>query len=116
VFASAQEGQRLPGPGSGIIKTEIVNTPEVEARQHGEWAVSIANVPDVRVVHVPAVSVAPPEFMRKGGRYEVTWPGGERQQIVVAQVAAGGWIKIDADARERWVNLSAARAVDELPR
>src|SRR5512145_1299475 len=75
-LAFAQDTQPIPGFGSGILKVsgtvDIGNTPLVLAHQAGEWKVVVANAPDVRVASLPAVSVAPPEFVRKGSRYEIT--------------------------------------------
>jgi hypothetical protein len=117
-FVFAQETQRLPGFGSGILKVEgtvdVGNTPLVLAHQSGEWKMVVANQPDVRVVNVAAVSIAPPDFVRKGGRYEVTWATGDRQLIQVVQMAPGGWVRVEAGPRLRWLNLSSARAVDEV--
>lgn len=116
VYALAQETQPFPGPGTGIVKVagtiDVGNTPIVLATQYEEWKVAISNMPDVRVVNTPSVSIAPPTFLRKGGRYEITWPTGERQTIQVVESAPGGWVRIDA-SRQRWINLASARAVDE---
>jgi hypothetical protein len=116
-LAAAQEGQKLPGPGSGIIKiagtVDVGNMPAVFAHQAGDWKMAVANVPDVRIS--TPVAVAPPEFVRKGARYEVTWMSGERQLITVIQVATAGWVRVDGGPRQRWVNLAAARSIDEVP-
>lgn len=118
VAYAQQETQRLPGFGTGIVKVEgtvdIGNMPLVLAHQSGEWKITIANAPDVRVVSTPDVSLAAPAFLKKDNRYEITWSTGDRQVIRVVQVAPGGWIKVDGGARERWVNLASARAVDEV--
>ena len=118
VLVYAQETQKVPGFGTGIIKVEgtvdIGNMPLVLAHQSGEWKMTVANAPDVRVVGMPNVSVAAPAFLKKDGRYEVTWSTGDRQLIRVVEIAPGGWIKVDAGARERWINLASARSVDEV--
>jgi hypothetical protein len=77
--------------------------------------VVVANAPDVRVASLPAVSVASPDFVLKGSRYEITWSTGERQQVSVVQTATGGWIRVEAGSKQRWINLSSARAIDEVP-
>jgi hypothetical protein len=119
VLAFAQETQPVPGFGSGILKVsgtvDIGNTPLVLAHQAGEWKVVVANAPDVRVASLPAVSVASPDFVLKGSRYEITWSTGERQQVSVVQTATGGWIRVEAGSKQRWINLSSARAIDEVP-
>jgi hypothetical protein len=119
VLAFAQETQPIPGFGSGILKVagtvDIGNTPLVLAHQAGEWKVIVASAPDVRVASLPAVSLASPDFVRKGSRYEITWSTGERQQVSVVETAPGGWIRVEAGPKQRWVSLASARAVDELP-
>jgi hypothetical protein len=118
VIALAQETKPVPGFGTGIVKVEgtveIGNMPLVLAHQAGEWKVIVTNPLDVRVANAPTVSVASPDFVQKGGRYEITWSTGDRQQISVVELAPGGWLKVDAGARPRWVNLSSARSVDEV--
>jgi hypothetical protein len=127
VLVFAQETQKVPGFGSGIMKiqgtVDIANTPIVLSHQSGDWKmivasmpdVRVASMPDVRVASMPNVSMAAPEFVTKGGRYQITWSTGERQVIRVAHVASGGWIRVDsAGERERWVNLATARSVDGM--
>lgn len=115
----AQETKPVPGFGSGIVRVEgtvdIGNAPVVLAHQVGEWKVVLAAPPDVRVVNVPNVSIPGPEFVKKGGRYEITWSTGERQVIRALEIAPGGWLRAEAGDRQRWVNLASARAVDEMP-
>lgn len=115
----AQDTQKIPGFGTGIVKVEgtvdIGNTPLVLAHQAGEWKVVVTNPLDVQVSNAPTVWLASPGFLRKGGRYDIIWANGDRQQISVAETAPGGWIKVDAGARQRWVNLSSARSIDEVP-
>jgi hypothetical protein len=120
VTAFAQEGQRFPGPGSGIIKVDgtvdVRNTPTVHAAQAGEWKVQIANTPGVTVSNTPTVTLAALGFLRVGGRYEVTWPTGERQVVVVSQLGSGGWVRVDggrAPKGQRWINAGAARSIEE---
>ncbi|HEY7499229.1 MAG TPA: hypothetical protein VH740_11980 [Vicinamibacterales bacterium] len=113
--ASNAQVQPTPGPGSGVVnvvgKVEIANIPDVAAIQRGEWKVAVANTPDVRVTALPPLS-----FVRTGGRYEVTWPGGEKDTVRVVHAGSGGWVGVEsaATSRTRWVNLGNARAVEEL--
>ena len=123
VAAWAQQGQPRPGPGSGVVTVQgtvdIVNAPAV--RQEGDWkmslantpAVTVANTPAVTVANTPTVSLAPPEFVKTGGRYQIVWPSGETERISAAAVAAGGWIRVAGP--ERWINLAQARSVAALP-
>lgn len=121
-LSSGQEVRSNPGPGSGIVRVtgsvDVGNTPLVDAAQRGDWKVAVANAPDVRVTNTPTVAAAPPDFLKSGRRYQVTWPSGQREEIAVAQIGSGGWARIEpgsADGRRRWVNLAGAQAVEELP-
>lgn len=114
-FLYAQEVQRVPGFGTGVVTiagtVDIGNTPLVLAHQAGEWKVVLAAPPDVRVVNAPTVSVPTPAFLRSGSRYEITWSTGDRQVVRVIEVAPGGWLKVESPA-ERWINIASARSVD----
>lgn len=118
VFLYAQETQKVPSFGTGIVTVagtvDIGNTPLVLAHQAGEWKVVLAAPPDVRVVNVPSVSVPAPAFVKAGGRYEITWTTGDRQVVRVIEVAPGGWLRVEAAERERWINLASARSVDAV--
>jgi hypothetical protein len=97
--SAQQEMLPRPGPGSGVMDVR--------------GTVSIANIPDVQVTNVPSVVVTGPEFLQKGGRYKVTWPTGEPELITVADVPHGGWIRVAHAGGARWINLSAALAVEQ---
>ncbi len=83
--STAGQVQSVPGPGTGIVtvqgEVDVRRLPPIEVGQRGDWRVSLANAADVRVVNTPAVAIAPPPFLRAGGRYEVSWPGGEREIV-----------------------------------
>jgi hypothetical protein len=119
VRVSANQGQRVPGPGSGVVTVEgtvdIGNTPTVNASQAGAWKMSVANVPDVRVVNTATVALAPPDFIKTGRRYAITWSSSEREVVAVSQVTAGGWVRVQGSVQPRWINLSLARAVEDVP-
>lgn len=119
VYLYGQETQKVPSFGTGIVTVagtvDIGNTPLVLAHQAGEWKVVLAAPPDVRVVNVPNVSVPPPAFLRSGARYEITWTTGDRQVVRVLEAAPGGWVKVEAAERERWINIASARSVDTVP-
>jgi hypothetical protein len=120
-WARSTDGQvqSVPGPGSGIVtvqgKVDIRSLPAMDVGQRGDWKVSLANAADVRVVNTPAVAAAPLPFLKVGGRYDVTWPAGEHETIAVAQLASGGWVRAAVSGRQRWLNLSIARAIEEAP-
>jgi hypothetical protein len=90
--------------GSGVVTIEGA----VRATQVGDWSVSVANAPNVHVVNTPSVALAPPEFLRLRGSYELTWPDGSRESIVVQQIGRDGWVRVEVG---RWVNVLAARSV-----
>jgi hypothetical protein len=93
---------------------DVGKLPLMDVGQRGDWKVSLATVADTRVINVPTVALAPPPFVTAGGRYLVTWANGERESIVVGQVA-GAWVRAAVDGPPRWVNLTSARAVEEAP-
>lgn len=111
-----QEVRSTPGPGSGRMTVDVATIPVVQVAPAGEWRMTVANVPDVRVVNTPTVASAAPDFVRSGARYEITWSGGERETVTVSQAMPGGWIRVEGGDRRRWLNVAAARSLEELPR
>ena len=108
--------QTVPGPGSGIItvtgRVEVADG-VIHAVQNGEWKVLVANAPDVRVVNTPTVAQAPMPFLKVGARVAITWPDGVRDTVEISQLGGGTWILADGRSRPRWINLSAARSVED---
>jgi hypothetical protein len=104
-------GQPFPGAGSGILTVggtvNIGNTPSVTAAQDGDWRVAVTNFP-------PTVRTTPPEFLRQGGRYEITWAAGEREDVIATAVGPGSWVAVQHAGGARWVNVGAARAIREV--
>jgi hypothetical protein len=117
---SSAQVQSVPGPGTGVVtvtgEVGIANKPTVLAMQQGDWHVSLAGTTPVSVTNTPSVALALPFTPKNGARYEIVWPTGERENIVVMQGAAGAWVRVERNATtgERWVNLAGARAVSEL--
>ena len=105
-LGAQQEMRPTPGPGSGKMTVDVATLPAIEAVQRGEWKVTVTNPADLRV--------PPVDFLRTGARYELTWPGGERETITVAEIGRAGWIRTTG-ARQRWINTAAARAIDLMP-
>ena len=93
--------QSVPGPGSGIVavqgEVDVRRLPPIDVGQRGDWT----------------VAAAPLAFLKVGGRYDVTWPAGDRETIGVAQLGSGGWVRAAAGGRPRWLNLSVAKAIEE---
>lgn len=118
VFLYAQEAQKVPGFGTGIVTVsgtvDIGNTPLVLAHQAGEWKVVLAAPADVRVTNSPNVSMPSPAFLKSGGRYDITWSTGDRQTIRVVEVSPGGWLRVESTPRERWINIASARSVEAV--
>jgi hypothetical protein len=121
VWARSTDGQvqSVPGPGTGVVTVQGVvdvrDLPPIDVGQRGDWKMSLANVADVRVVNTPTVAAAPLAFLKVGGKYDVTWPAGDRETIGVAQLASGGWVRATGGGRERWLNLSVAKVIEEAP-
>jgi hypothetical protein len=119
VRSTAGQVQPVPGFGTGTVtvqgEVDIRKLPPIDVGQRGDWKVSLANVADVRVVNTPAVAIALPPFLRTGGRYEVTWPAGDRETFAIAQLGGGTWVRTAGDGRPRWLNLAAARTIEEMP-
>jgi hypothetical protein len=107
--------QTVPGPGSGVVtvtgRVEVVDG-MVRSSQNGDWRVTLANVPDVRVVNTSSVMLAPLPFLKQGTRLKVTWPDGTIDTIRVGQLGSGGWVFDDGAGRSMWVNLGLARSVE----
>lgn len=97
--SAQQEMLSRPGPGSGIMDVR--------------GTVSIAGVTEVRLGHVPSVTLTGPSFLEKGSRYVVTWPVGEPEHVTVVSTGEGsGWVQVRSQRGPRWINLNAARAVE----
>ena len=118
---SSAQVQSVPGPGTGVVtvtgEVAVANRPTVLATQEGEWRISLAGTAPVSVTNTPSVALALPFTPRKGARYEIVWPTGERETIAVTQASGGAWVRVERSATtagERWVNLAGARAVGEV--
>lgn len=120
-WARSTDGQvqPVPGPGTGVVtvqgEVDIRRVGPIDVGQRGDWKVSLANIADVRVVNTPAVAIAPLPFLKVGGRYDVTWPAGDRETVGVAQLGSSGWVRAAANGRQRWVNMALAKTIEELP-
>jgi len=114
--AARAQVQTVPGPGSGIVtvtgRVEVADG-VIHAVQNGEWRVLVANAPDVRVVNTPTVAQAPLPFLKVGALITITWPDGTREPVAISQLGGGAWIRVEGRPQGRWINLSAARSVDD---
>jgi hypothetical protein len=117
VRSSSGQVQPVPGPGSGIVRvTGSVKIDDVVrvTSAVNDWRVMVGNVPDVRVVNTPAVTVSLPTFVKVGGTYDITWGPNDRESVRVAETLTGGWVRVQSSNRARWVNLTLARGVEEV--
>jgi hypothetical protein len=113
--AAQQEVLSRPGPGTGLSSVNVVNRPSVAAEQSGEWQVAIRGISDVRITNATPVRVQLPQFAGKG-KFLVTWPNGQTENIQVLDVGEDGWVQVANAARTgpRWMNLRIAREIEEL--
>lgn len=112
---SAQQGQSVPGFGSGEVTVKgvvgISNT--VPVTQSGSWKVAVDGSPEVRVANQPIVWIAPPSFIKAGGRLAITWNAGDTENVTVSAVGGGGWIQVNtSNTPIRWINVTLARAIE----
>jgi hypothetical protein len=111
VKSSGQGVKTVPGPGTGIVTVEgtvnvantptvlVANTPTVNAVQNGDWRVTVANTS--------------PDFLQANRSYTLTWPDRVTETVVIAEIAANGWVRVQSEQRRRWVNVGALLAVEE---
>lgn len=104
--SAQQEMLPRPGPGSGVTPirgtVSIETLPDLEVKQRGDWRVGITDL--------PAIQIAPAPFLRRGGRYEITWPNGDQETVTVRATGADGWVQV-GQKDGPWLNLRNARAV-----
>jgi hypothetical protein len=116
VRSSNGQVQSVPGPGTGVVyvsgKVDVDNV--VRAAQAGDWKMTVANVADVRVTNTPVVTLSALPFVKEGSRYEIVWGQSDRESIRVMNAGTDGWVRVESTGRRRWVNLSTARAIEEV--
>ena len=112
---SARQTQNVPGMGTGEVTVKgvvgIANT--VPVTQSGAWRVGVDGTPEVRVGNQPIVWIAPPSFIKAGGRYAITWNAGDTENVTVSGVAGAGWVQVTtSNSPTRWINVTLARAIE----
>lgn len=112
---SARQAQNVPGLGTGEVTVKgvvgIANT--VPVTQSGPWKVGVDGSPEVRVGNQPIVWIAPPSFIKAGGRYAITWNTGDTENVTVSGVAGAGWVQVTtSNSSTRWINVTLARAIE----
>jgi hypothetical protein len=112
---AARQVQNVPGMGSGEVTVKgvvgIANT--VPVTQSGAWKVGVDGSPEVRVGNQPIVWMAPPSFIKAGGRYAITWNDGSTENVTVSGVAGAGWVQVaTSNSSTRWINVTLARAIE----
>jgi len=113
--ASARQGQNVPGLGTGEVTVKgvvgIANT--VPVTQSGAWKVGVDGSPEVQVANQPIVWIAPPSFIKAGGRYAITWNAGDTETVTVSGVAGAGWVQVTtSNSPTRWINVTLARSIE----
>ena len=106
---------RRRGLGTGEVTVKgvvgIANT--VPVTQSGAWRVGVDGTPEVRVGNQPIVWIAPPAFIKAGGRYAITWSAGDTENVTVSGVAGAGWVQVTtSNSSTRWINVTLARAIE----
>jgi hypothetical protein len=111
--SARQAAQSVPGIGSGEINVRgvvgVANT--VSVAQAGPRKVALDGTQDVKIENQPIVWIAPPTFIKAGGRYLITWNGGATETVTVSSVAGAGWIQISTTP-PRWVNVTLAQGIE----
>jgi hypothetical protein len=112
---SARQAQNVPGLGTGEVTVKgvvgIANT--VPVTQSGAWKVGVDGSPEVRVGNQPIVWIAPPSFIKAGGRYAITWSAGDTENVTISGVAGAGWVQVTtSNSPTRWINVTLARAIE----
>jgi hypothetical protein len=110
-LSARQVVQSVPGVGRGEmeIRGNVAVTNTVPVAQAGPWKVAIDGTPPMRIENQPIVWIAPPSFVRSGGRYLITWNSGQSETVTVSAVAGAGWVQVGAT---RWVNVTLAQAIE----
>ena len=112
---SARQAQNVPGLGNGEVTVKavvgIANT--VPVTQSGAWKVGVDGSPEVQVANQPIVWIAPPSFIKAGGRDSITWNAGDTENVTVSGVAGAGWVQVTtSNSSTRWINVTLARAIE----
>ena len=92
-------------PEVRVINTpdvNITNAPTLDARQAGDWSVSLVGAP----------------FLEPGKTYSFSWIGSEQAaRYRVLELRRDGWIRAQPDpdrgGRAVWLNPSAAAVIEE---
>jgi hypothetical protein len=107
-----------PTPGTGRVAIDgaitvaggtidIGNTPTVNARQNGEWRVTVSET--------PAVRLRTPQFLKVNEPYRFVWSAQELCECRVLEVLDGGWLKVTpSSGPPRWINAALAIRIEPL--
>jgi hypothetical protein len=107
----AQQSQRLPGPGSGIVDVRVLEGASVAAAQQGEWRVGQQGEWRVGVQGAVATLPAMPRIIRVGGVYAVRGPSLE-MVATVRELHESGWARVSDELKqEYWINLAAMSSI-----
>jgi hypothetical protein len=113
VTSDAQQGQKLPGPGTGVVDVQLVREAEVAAAQRGDWRVAQQGEWRVGVTGAVATLPAMPPIVHRDGVYILRGPSIE-MVATIRELHPSGWARVADEARQQhWVNLPAMTSIRE---
>jgi hypothetical protein len=112
-ISDVQQGQKFPGPGSGVVDVQVVQEAAVAAAQRGEWRVGQQGEWRVGVQGTVATLPALPRIIRVGGAYFVRGPSIEMVATIRALHESGWALVSDNSGQQQWINLAAMSSIRE---
>jgi hypothetical protein len=111
--SDGQQGQKLPGPGTGVVDVQVVRETEVAAAQRGDWRVGQHGEWRIGVTGPVATLPAVPPIVHVGSTYAVRGPSLELV-VTVRQLHPSGWARVSDESRqELWINLATLSSIRE---
>jgi hypothetical protein len=114
---TTQQGQRLPGPGTGIVDVLVLNEPGVAQRgdwkvaQHGEWRMAQQGDWRVDVTGTVVANPSMPNLVTVNRSYTIYWDHVNAERVTVREIHPSGWARVDIGKASRWVNLTRAVSI-----
>jgi hypothetical protein len=111
--SDARQGQKLPGPGTGVVDVQLVREAEVAAAQRGDWRVAQQGEWRVGVTGSVATLPAMPPIVHKDGVYILGGPSVE-MVATIRELHPSGWARVSDETRQQhWINLAAMTSIRE---